>query len=296
MISLANERVKPLIALGLMTILWGCGWTVLKIGLIDAEPFKFTALRMSLSAIFLLLVLAFSGRPFLPTRVPELIILGIIQTSLLFTLSTCAVDQGSSGRVAFLVYTMPFFTLILARLLLAERIRGLQWIAIFLAFLGLLAILEPWKQSLTSDGGFLGVAAGAVWAISVIMVKKIQDKEPIDMISMTAWQMTFGSVPLIFFVSFVDENPITWSIRFILVLAFIAIVITGLGWLLWVYALERLEAGSASLITLATPVVAISTSTLLLNENPNNTEIAGMTLITAALLFLVVHANRDADP
>ena len=296
MISLANERVKPLIALGLMTVLWGCGWTVLKIGLIDAEPFKFTALRMSLSAIFLLLVLAFSGRPFLPTRVPELIILGIIQTSFLFTLSTCAVDQGSSGRVAFLVYTMPFFTLILARLLLAERIRGLQWIAIFLAFLGLLAILEPWKQSLTSEGGFLGVAAGAVWAISVIMVKKIQDKEPIDMISMTAWQMTFGSVPLIFFVSFVDENPITWSIRFILVLAFIAIVITGLGWLLLVYALERLEAGSASLITLATPVVAISTSTLLLNENPNNTEIAGMTLITAALLFLVVHANMDTDP
>ena len=81
-----------------------------------------------------------------------------------------------------------------------------------------------------------------------------------------------------------------------MVLAFIAIVITGLGWLLWVYALERLEAGSASLITLATPVVAISTSAFFLNENPNNTEIAGMTLITAALLFLVVHANRDADP
>ena len=140
------------------------------------------------------------------------------------------------------------------------------------------------------------MAAGAIWAISVIMVKKIQDKAPIDMISMTAWQMTFGSIPLVLLVSFVDENPITWSIRFILVLAFIAIVITGLGWLLWVYALERLEAGSASLITLATPVVAISTSAFLLNENPNNTEIAGMTLITAALLFLVVNANRDNDP
>ena len=115
--------------------------------------------------------------------------------------------------------------------------------------MGLLAILQQNRR--LHPTGVLGAAAGAVWAASVIMVKKIQNKAPIDMISMTAWQMTFGSIPLVLLVLFVDEEPISWSIRFILVLAFIAIVITGLGWLLWVYALERLEAGSASLITLA---------------------------------------------
>ena len=295
MISLTKEQAKPILALAVMTLLWGYGWTALKIGLLDAEPFKFTALRMSLSALFLLAILVISGRPFFPKRIPELLLLGIIQTSLLFTLSTCAVDQGTAGRVAFLVYTMPFFTLILARFLLGEKIIGLQWIAIIFAFLGLLAILQPWRINLNSNGGLLGVAAGAVWAVSVILVKKIQERGSIDLISMTAWQMAFGSIPLIFVASVVDESPVSWSIRFVLILTFIAIVITGFGWLLWVYALEKLEAGMASLITLAAPVIAIFSSALLLDESPNSTEAVGMFLITIALLFLGAQVSKNSS-
>ncbi len=287
------EKIKPIVALAAMTILWGYGWTALKIGLLDAEPFQFTAVRMSLSAIFLLLILAITGRPFLPKRIPELVGLGLIQTSLLFTLSTCAVDLGTAGRIAFLVYTMPFFTIVLARTLLGETIVGLQWVAIALAGSGLLAILEPWVFTRNSYGNLLGVSAGAVWAISVIIVKRMQEREPMDLISMTAWQMTFGCIPLFFIAYQVDETPITWSIRFIIVLSIIAIVITGFGWLLWVYALDKLEAGTASLITLASPVIAIFTSSIHLGESPTSLETTGMSLITLALIFLGIDATKN---
>ena len=289
---LIADKIKPIVALAVMTVLWGYGWTALKIGLIDADPFQFTAVRMSLSAVFLLLILAITGRSFLPKRIPELIGLGLVQTSLLFTLSTCAVNLGTAGRIAFLVYTMPFFTIVLARTLLGETIVGLQWVAIGFAGAGLLAILEPWVFADNSYGNLLGVSAGAVWAISVIMVKRMQEREPMDLISMTAWQMTFGSIPLFFIAHQVDENPITWSLRFIIVLAIIAVVITGFGWLLWVYALDKLEAGTASLITLASPVIAIFTSAIHLGESPTNLEAAGMLLITMALIFLGIHATK----
>ena len=112
---------------------------------------------------------------------------------------------------------------------------------------------------------------------------------------MTAWQMAFGSIPLIFVASLVDESPVSWSIRFVLILTFIAIVITGFGWLLWVYALEKLEAGMASLITLAAPVIAIFSSALLLDESPNSTEAVGMVLITIALLFLGAQVSKNSS-
>ncbi|MEC9248150.1 MAG: EamA family transporter [Pseudomonadota bacterium] len=286
------ERVKPYLALIIMTLLWGYGWTALKIGLIDAPPFLFSAVRMTLSALFLLAVLYASGRPFLPKRRPELITLGLVQTSLLFTLSTCAVDQGTAGRIAFLVYTMPFFTLVLAWSILGEKIKGLQWIAITLAVLGLSAILQPWSLGENATGNLLGIAAGAVWAISVILVKRIQERQPMDLISMTAWQMAFGCIPLLGITIVIGEDPIIWSTRFVTVLLLISIVITGFGWLLWVYALDRLEAGTASLITLASPVIAIGTSAIHLGEAPTSIEAVGMLLITLALIVLGVHAFK----
>ena len=53
---------RPLVALVIMSLMWGYGWVSMKIGLLDAEPFTFTALRMSLSALVLLLALPLSGQ------------------------------------------------------------------------------------------------------------------------------------------------------------------------------------------------------------------------------------------
>lgn len=284
----------PIIALIVMSILWGYGWTALKIGLLDAPPFKFTALRMSLSAVCLLLMLPLTGRKFLPTRVPELFGLALVQTSALFTLSTWAVNEGSAGRVAFMVYTMPFFTLLLAWPILGERVRGLQWVAIALAALGLAAIIQPWHMQGTLAANALAVGAGATWAIGAIMIKRLQSRQPMDLVSMTAWQMFFGSLPLLALSIWIPEAAIVWSPRFIATLALISIVITALGWMLWVYALDNLDAGVAGLATLAAPPIAMLTSAWQFGERPNLMETLGMGLIVCALLVLSFKAIQNS--
>ncbi|MFT4582144.1 MAG: drug/metabolite transporter (DMT)-like permease [Gammaproteobacteria bacterium] len=285
---------RPLLALLTMSILWGYGWTALKLGLIDAPPFTFTALRMSLSAACLLLMLPLTGRSLLPRRIPELLGLAAVQTSLLFICSTWAVHEGSAGRVAFIVYTMPFFTLLFAWPLLGERVRGLQWLAIALAAAGLISIIQPWHRYGNMESNLLALGAGITWAVGAILVKQLQAREPMDLLSMTAWQMVFGSIPLIAIAWYLPEDPIVWSTRFITVLAFVSVVITAFGWMLWMYALNNLEAGTASLATLAAPPIAMISSAMIFDENPNVFEIAGMCLIGVALLVLSVHAIRGA--
>lgn len=284
---------RPLLALLTMSVLWGYGWTALKIGLIDAEPFTFTALRMSLSAGCLLLILPLTGRPFAPRRVPELLRLALVQTTILFTLSTWAVAEGSPGRVAFLVYTMPFFTLLFAWPLLGERVRGLQWLAIAFAGCGLVAIIQPWHLHGSTTSNALAIGAGVAWASGAVMVKRLQNREPMDLVSMTAWQMVFGSIPLIAFALWVPEAPVVWSMRFIGVLVLTSVVITAFGWMLWVYALAKLEAGTASMVTLAAPVIAIITSSIHFGERPSALEFAGMCLIGTALLVLSINAMQQ---
>lgn len=290
--------LRPLLALLVMSILWGYSWTILKMGLLDAEPFAFTALRIGTGAAALLIALPLSGRKFWPHRTGELFWLGMVQTAILFTLSTWAIHHGHAGRVAFLTYTMPFFTILMAWPILGERVKGMQWLAILFAGLGLTAIIQPWHTSSTGLSNLLAVAAGMAWGVGAILVKRLQKKAPMDLISMTAWQMFFGSLPLIMAAFIIPEAAINWSPRFISVLLFIGVISTAGGWLLWTYALKHLEAGTASMATLAAPVIAMATSAYHFSERPNPLEYLGMALIIAALLTLsfIAMKNRRTAP
>ena len=275
-----------------MSLLWGYAWTGLKIGLLDCPPYLFAALRMGLGALCLLVILRVRGHSFRPRRINELMWLGLVQTTVLFTLSTWAVAEGDAGRVAFLAYTMPFFALLFAWFLLGERVRGLQWLAIAVAGFGLVVIIQPWHASNSALSNTLAIGSGIAWALGAIMVKQLQRREPMDLVAMTAWQMFFGSLPLFVVAWFVPEASVVWSPRFITVLFLIAIVTTAGGWLLWVYVLNHLPAGTASMGTLLAPVVAMATSHYHFGEQPGRLEALGMLSIVGALFILAWHAHR----
>ncbi len=281
-----KHPARALMALVVMSLLWGYGWTAIKIGLLDAPPFKLTAVRMLASALCLMALLPLTGRPLAPQRLPELTRLALVQTSLLFTLSTWAVAHGSAGRVAFMVYTMPFFTLLLAWPLLGERVRGAQWLAVVLAAAGLVAIIQPWALGDTLASSVLGLGGGMAWAVGAILVKRLQRRAPMDLLCMTAWQMLLGCVPLMIIALWVDEPAIVWSPRFIGILTLMAVVITAFGWMLWMYALDNLDTGTAGLATLLTPTIAMVSSHYTFGEQPGRLELLGMGLITLALLSL----------
>ena len=61
-----------------------------------------------------------------------------------FGTTTLALAGGGAGRTSVLVFTMPFWTLVIARIVLGERVRGAQWIAVALAFAGLTLVVAPW--------------------------------------------------------------------------------------------------------------------------------------------------------
>ena len=286
-------RASAFVALLLMSLLWGYSWTAVKIALESSEPYTLVALRMCISAACLLLALPLTGRRFLPVRVPELIKVGLVQTTGLMILSTWAVATGSPGRVAFLAYTMPFFTLALAWPLLGERLRGTQWIACGLAAVGLAFVIEPWSISGGMLDNFLAVSAGFAWAVSAIMVKQLQNREPMDLLSMTAWQMAFGCVPLLILAWWIPEAPIRWSGNFVVVLLGISLMTSALGWFLWLYVLNNMPAGMAAMSTLAAPLVAMASSAFHLGERPSTSELIGMVLITTALLALSIKALRE---
>lgn len=276
-------RRVPVAALAAMILIWGYSWVVMKVALRHAHPFDFAAIRVGIGALFLFAIVALRrGRLLLPDyRMAAL--LGTLQVALFVALSHFALLTAGPGKTSVLVFTMPFWMIVFAHFIIHERMRGAQWLAVALAFGGLMLIVAPWQ--LTSlEGSLLAIAAGSVWAISAVLSKKWPTRA--DPLVFTAWQLGFGFIWLAALSFAWPHEPVRWSTEFILAVGFSAIFATGIGWWLWTYVLSHSPAGIAGLNSLGIPVVAVLGSALQLGERPPAMELAGMLLVLAALGLL----------
>ena len=275
-------------ALVAQSVFLGYNWVVMKQGLRHSDPWPFTALRTGLGAVALFVVLALLRKPLRP-RYPLLtILLGLLQTTGMIGLLMWALQSGAAGRVSALVYTMPFWTLILSWLFLSERIVGLQWLAAFFSFAGLVLVLDPLNLGGTLFSKLLAIGSGIFWAASAIVAKRIRRRGPVDVINLTAWQMLFGSIPIAIIALTTSSRPIEWSGGFVAALAYNVIPATAIAWALWLYVLQVLPTGVAGISTLATPVIGILAAAAQLGERVSPLEGVGMGSIIAAIMVLTV--------
>jgi drug/metabolite transporter (DMT)-like permease len=224
--------------------------------------------------------------------------IGLLQTSLFNGLATAALAVGGAGKVTVLVYAMPFWLLLLAWLFLGERLRGLQWPAVALAFAGLILVVRPWDIG-GALSGVLACGAGLAWAGGALLVKLLQRRSHCDTFSLTAWQLLLGSIPLLILGILVEGRAPEWTAVFIACLVYSVLLANAVCWALWVFALRALPAGAAGMGTLAVPIVGVFAAWIQLREAPDLLEAVGMALIIAGLAALAavgVTAGRDDGP
>jgi len=286
----------PVLALLLLSLIWGINWVILKQSLRYAGPHDFNAIRLVVGSLFLFAFLVWKGKPLPPPYPLWSAILGICQTTLGTGLILLALETGGAGKTAILVYTMPFWILLLARIFLDERLRGALWIPVVMALCGLVLILEPWAMGGTPLSKYLAVLSGVCWAVGAIIVKVLGRRNPIDLIRLTTWQLLFGTVPLVLLALFVPAPAIDWSPFFIGSLLYNGILVCGIAFLLWTYIFDRLSAGIAGLGTLAVPVIGIAASRFLFGEEIGFWEGWGVALILAGLAVLSIMRLREPRP
>jgi drug/metabolite transporter (DMT)-like permease len=283
----AEISVKPAImAMITLSAIWGYNWVVMKECLRYASPFDFAALRTFIGAISLFTILILQRKSLQPKAMLMTIFLGLLSTTGCIGLVTLALYFGGVGKTAILVYTMPFWVLLLAWPLLSEHLSGAQWLAAILAFSGLVVILEPWNLKSSMLGNILAVLSGIAWAGSAIMTKIMWKKFTFDLISLTAWQMLFGCIPLIIIAIIVPAASVQWTAHFIVGLAFSSIISQALALILWFFILKNMSAGMASMGTLATPIIGMIAAAIQLGERPTLVEALGMILIIIGLTIL----------
>jgi drug/metabolite transporter (DMT)-like permease len=276
--------------LAVLTLIWGLNWIAMKAALLHAHPLVFNVHRVWLAILVLFGVLIARRRRVWPHSWRAVVITALFQTTINFGATTMAVAGGGAGRTSVLVFTMPFWTLLLAWPILHERVRRLQAVAIAFAFAGLLLVVEPWAWQGDVGAKLWAVLSGFGWAAGTVAMKYFQRDRDFDMPSFIAWQMLLGVLPLTLLPWWFDAPATQWSLAQVGLLIAVGVVSTAGGFLLWMEILRWLPAGTASLNMFAVPVIALLSSMLVFGEHLAASEWTGIALIGAGLALITAQA------
>lgn len=157
----------------------------------------------------------------------------------------------------------------------------------------MLFIFDPLHIRADGFSMMLAVLSGVSWALSAIMTKQLHRRLPgLDLINLTAWPMLLGSLPMLLIAWLVPAPPIQWAPYLIGAVLFNVILCGALAWLLWLFALQRLPAGVASMASMLAPVIGVIAAWIQLHEVPDGMEMTGMVLILFSLTLISILMMR----
>lgn len=283
-----------LFALLATILIWAYSWVVMKQVLQHAGPFEFAAIRYVLGALVLFGALLVTKQPLRsPPFVPTLLI-GLCQTTAFQGLGQWALVNGGAGRIALLAYTMPFWAVLLAWVILQERLTPRRWLGLGLAAVGLACIIEPWHGFGNVGSTVLAIGAGAAWAMGTVLSKRVFLRHAPSPLSLTAWQMLYGALALVVIALCVPQRPIEWTWSFIGGLAYSVVMASSIAWGLWLVVLQRLPTAVASLASLGVPIVSVLLAWAILHEQPSVMEWTGIGFVLLGLVAVSGVGLRNA--
>ncbi len=281
-----------LLLMALTVTLWGFSWIIMKHLSSFIGPFDLVMARYALAFLVLFAILLVTRQSLkLP---PFWLTLGIavFQTTAFQCLCQLALVSGGAGHVVMLAYTMPFWVVLFAWILLGDRPTRRHLWAFLLAGLGLFAIIAPWQGLGSMTGSLLALAGGACWGIGTVLAKMMFQRHTPNVLNLTAWQMLLGAILTWPITLAFPQQDIVWEPVLFWGVAYMAIIASGLGWWLWLSVVRRVSATVAGMSSLGVPVLTVILAWLLLSERPTMLELIGVAFIMAGLVAVNLPGPR----
>lgn len=287
-----QQRIRIIAAFTTLCVVWSSTWVAIKIGLADLPPISFAGLRFLIA--FLLLIAVSVGRvPLLPKSREDWTLLGFTGV-LMFCVNYGLLFWGelhvSSGLAAVLQAAIVIFGLGFAHFMLpGEPLRWQQVAGAALSVVGVALICGK----LLGQGGMLAfwgglgiVVGGAGAAFSNVLLKRRALQLAPAMIA--AWQMIFGTVPLLSLGVILEGNPLNfrWTYIAIFCLLYLAVIGSALTFLLLYWLLPRMPVNNLQTISLITPPGAVGFGWLLGGETFSLWSLVGGVLVLAGVWMI----------
>lgn len=274
---------RDLLIAVLVMAVWGINFSVIKLGVGEADPILVTALRFTfatLPAIF------FVKRP--DVKWVYLFSYGLVFSVGVWGMATWSIDAGlSAGMASVLLQLNVFIAVFLGYLFLNEPLSKAKLVGCLLAISGLVLSLSVTDGTVSLPGVILILIAASCWSVASIIIKKAVTKE---VFAFTVWAMIFAPVPL-FLVAFyrsgaeqVLNTLQTWNSLLAFSILFQAYPVTLLGYWIWNRILSKYPLSTVAPITLLVPIFGLLGGVVFYQEQIESIKIVSCVLIIFGLM------------
>lgn len=287
----------------LLGAIWGSSFLLMRIGVAEIPPAQLTLIRAGIAAIGMNAVLFFTRRryPTNPDLLRSLVIIGIGNTAIPFTLLAWGEQIIPSGLTSVIQAIVPVFSLVIAHFTFTdERMTPLKVAGVLLGFVGIIILsltapAETATANATLTNPVLGVAAIVIaslcYGIFTVYSRKVYQRHKVEPVVVSTVTMTSAAAfaTLLMFVlpifgerppvSPFDLSPSALQIGFIL-----GFLNTFIAYLLFYDIIPKLGASRSSMVTYVVPVFAVGLG-ILAQEPITFGMICGAALIMSGILL-----------
>lgn len=247
-------------------------------------------LRYAIALIFLLpFALASSSEPVARRDLIPVALIGIGQFGVLIALLNVAVLYSSSARVSLVFATLPIVTLAVGWRLTRVGVSRRTFGAIFLSVVGVAVLLGgDAVAGALSASDTIGLSCAALatltGAVCSALYRPYLRRYGVVRVSVLAMAASLVPLALIGLLETHGAGPTAWPPRTYVLIGFIGLS-SGVGYLMWLYALANAPAGIVTAFLALSPIRAVAFSVLFLGEEPTAALLLALALIIGGLAF-----------
>jgi drug/metabolite transporter (DMT)-like permease len=274
-------------------------FVLIKAALAYAPPLRFAAWRLFIGGLVLFVPVVLARLPLVPPRAtwPWLVLLSLAATAFGYGAMFVSPSLAGAGSAAVLGNTQPLWVTVLAALVLGERLTRVKVMSLLLGLAGVSLIASPAFQGgsfFGVEGALLALASAAGFAFGSVLIRRLEPGR--YLLTLTAWQLLLGSVPLFVLSAWREPNEVVWSTTFVLALASLAVIGTAFVTAAWNWLVQGQEVARLSLGFFLVPVFGLALAALVFGEGINVLQGTGLGLVVTGLLTVSLANSPGLTP
>jgi drug/metabolite transporter (DMT)-like permease len=289
---------RPMAGMVVASVLFGAAVTGTKYALAGFDPYTLLAVQLVVATTALWAFVLRKGH-----RTPKswrlVGVLGMLEPCLAYLLVTFGLTHTTASVGSLLTGSESAFTALLAALVLRERVTRMAWLAIALAFGGMLILGGGGSWSGSGAGNFC-IALGVLSASSyTIVLKRWSDNT--DPLVLTAHQFSVATaivvgVAVTRWGSGMSGLPASISPRYWAAATLVGIFGYGASFLLFNTCIDRVSAGTTAIVLNLIPAFGVVTAVLWLGEALTRDVAFGALLIAGSVVAFLIKERAAPSP
>ena len=290
-----STRVAVVLAYAGMCLIWGTTWLGIKIALQYMPPIAGAGVRFVIAGLVLYAVAAAQGQIKPVREVPWKLVLVLagLMFGLNYVLTYTAETRLSSGLVAVLFGTLPFFMFAFGGLA-GETATPRIWLGTFVAFAGVAVISLAGQVRGAPLFALAAITAAASSAIASLYARRHSHHEPLVTLPPA---MLLGGLAML--AIGLAAEPVNWARAAqptsIYAILYLSLIGSCLAFFLNLWVLKYLEAWIVGLTALIIPVIAVAVGIVFGGETFTLRELGGSLLVVAGMSVALTSSKRVAS-